>query len=110
MGRDRLKRAASMPQVREEGASGRFDQVAGTGCVTGTAFRGRSGAGLGDTLDAASRSTWLGAASNHQAGLIYPPVFSASMLMNSALRGQSLRNSRHTGLASSFFLNRFCRV
>jgi hypothetical protein len=78
------------------GAEGRgersFDQVAGTACVTGTASRGSSGAGLGDTLDPASRFTWLGAASNHQADSIYPPVLPASMLMNSALRGQSLRN------------------
>jgi len=74
-----------------------------------SADRGRSGAGLGDTLDAAPRSTWLGAA-NREADSSYPPVFPASMLMNSALRGQSLRNSPHTSLASPFFLNRFCRV
>jgi hypothetical protein len=63
---------------------------------------------LADTLDAAPRSTWLDAA-NREAGSSYPPMFPASMLMNSALRGQSLRNTRHTGLASPF-LNRFCRV
>jgi hypothetical protein len=34
----------------------------------------------------------------------------ASILMTAALRGQSLRRSRHTGLASRFLSKSFCRL
>ena len=52
-----------MPRVWEKGAGHGLDQVAGAGRLdqaSGSSLRRKSGAGLGDHLDAAPRSAWSG--------------------------------------------------